>query len=138
MTTEITSQQISQDLILLLDKVKSSAQTLAETRGLTRMQLLALSSIGMHTEVAMRQVASVLHCDASNVTGIVDRLVAQGLVLREESPQDRRVKTLRLTAKGQDIVDSIKAELPTALGCERLDSAERTALHGIIQKLVAS
>lgn len=34
----------------------------------------------------MRALAELLGCDASNVTGIVDRLEARGLVRREAAP----------------------------------------------------
>src|SRR5579872_6373062 len=50
--------------------------------------------------VPMRRVAEALACDASNVTGLVDRLEARGLVRRQASVEDRRVKVLELTAEG--------------------------------------
>jgi DNA-binding MarR family transcriptional regulator len=36
-----------------------------------------------------------------NVTGLVDRLVEQGLVARRRSPQDRRAQIVSLTAQGR-------------------------------------
>src|SRR3979490_984365 len=48
----------------------------------------------------MRRLADTLSCDASNVTGLVDRLESRGLVRRRSSPQDRRVKVLQLTPTG--------------------------------------
>jgi DNA-binding MarR family transcriptional regulator len=50
--------------------------------------------------VPMRRVADALACDASNVTGLIDRLEARGLVRRQPSSEDRRVKVLQLTAEG--------------------------------------
>jgi DNA-binding MarR family transcriptional regulator len=132
---EPTSQQVCQDLLQLVDRVKLSVVELAEARGLTRMQLFALYSISEHVELAMRQVADVMHCDASNVTGIVDRLVAQGLVLRQECAHDRRAKTLRLTTKGSKAVQELKDALPAKLGCDALAANECQALHQIVQKL---
>jgi len=49
---------------------------------------------------SMSELAEQLQCDASNVTGIVDRLEARGFVERIDEPGDRRVKKLRLTAGG--------------------------------------
>src|SRR5947209_16652798 len=49
----------------------------------------------------MRKLAETLSCDASNVTGLVDRLEERGLVARRPSPDDRRVKELRLTPAGE-------------------------------------
>ena len=40
----------------------------------------------------MHKLATLLACDNSNVTGLVDRLEARGLVAREPYDRDRRVK----------------------------------------------
>ena len=50
--------------------------------------------------VPMGQLAETLSCDASNVTGLVDRLEARGLIRRRSSSADRRVKVLELTPAG--------------------------------------
>lgn len=51
----------------------------------------------------MSEIATALHCDNSNVTGIVDGLEERGLVLRTTSEQDRRVKPIALTAEGRRV-----------------------------------
>jgi DNA-binding MarR family transcriptional regulator len=48
----------------------------------------------------MGRLAETLSCDASNVTGLIDRMESRGLVRREPSSADRRVKVLRLTPSG--------------------------------------
>src|SRR5438477_4047728 len=48
----------------------------------------------------MGRLAETLSCDASNVTGLVDRLESRGLVQRQPSANDRRVKVLQLTPTG--------------------------------------
>ena len=48
--------------------------------------------------VTMGRLAATLSCDASNVTGLVDRLEANGLVLRRPAGHDRRVKVVELTS----------------------------------------
>src|SRR5437016_8995309 len=53
--------------------------------------------------VPMGQLAVTLACDASNVTGLVDRLESRGLVQRRASAGDRRVKVLHLTPAGSRI-----------------------------------
>src|SRR3954466_5434156 len=50
--------------------------------------------------VPMGQLAETLACDASNVTGLVDRLESGGLIRRQPSAGDRRVKVLDLTPTG--------------------------------------
>src|SRR6476659_7306266 len=51
----------------------------------------------------MGRLACALGCDASNVTGIVDRLEKRGLIERRPSERDRRVKVLVVTAEGAQV-----------------------------------
>ena len=49
-----------------------------------------------------------LHCDSSNVTGLVDGLAAQGLVERREAEHDRRVRMLVVTERGAEVRDRLQ------------------------------
>jgi DNA-binding MarR family transcriptional regulator len=77
--------------------------------GLHPVQALALRLLEPGEPRPMSTLAGMLHCDASNVTNIADRLEAAGLVVRQPSEQDRRVKTLLLTPKGVDMRDRLAA-----------------------------
>jgi DNA-binding MarR family transcriptional regulator len=50
---------------------------------------------------AMKDLATAMHCDRSNVTTLVERLGALGLVTRSEDPLDRRSKVVTLTSAGR-------------------------------------
>lgn len=130
-------EHISEDLFQLLGRIKRVIDVLAEEQKLTHVQMVALHVIDTHGALAMGQTAHVLHCDASNVTGLVDRLVVQGLVERQENEHDRRTKTLRLTAKGEQVVSEVKTALPARLGWDSLTSEEQTVLHAAIRKFLA-
>jgi DNA-binding MarR family transcriptional regulator len=67
---------------------------------LTPVQGHALRLLEPDRPLAMSELADALYCHASNVTGIVDRLESRGLVERRPGLEDRRVKTLALTAEG--------------------------------------
>lgn len=134
---EPSSQEVCDSVLRFLDRFKHIVQQLAEQQGLTRMQIFALHCIEHEGETTMGKVADTLHCDASNVTGIVDRLVSQGLVVRTENAQDRRAKTLQLTDKGREVVRTIREHLPERIGCDKLTNAERGDLLTILQKLGA-
>ncbi|MGK8507033.1 MarR family transcriptional regulator [Nocardia asiatica] len=54
--------------------------------------------------VAMRALAETMACDASNVTGIINRLEKRGLVRREASTSDRRVTNLVITPEGERVI----------------------------------
>ena len=69
--------------------------------GLSPQQSMALSTLKPGEPMPMSSLADALHCDNSNVTGIVDRLEASGLAERRPSERDRRVKAVVLTGKGE-------------------------------------
>jgi MarR family transcriptional regulator, organic hydroperoxide resistance regulator len=70
---------------------------------LTPVQGHALRLLDPERPLAMSALADALFCHASNVTGIVDRLEARGLVERQTGRADRRVKTLALTEAGKRV-----------------------------------
>jgi DNA-binding MarR family transcriptional regulator len=98
-------------------------------------QLMALKSLDPDTPVPMRELATALACDNSNVTGIIDRLEERGLVERRPTPHDRRVKMLVVTPKGREVRTRIKARMeepPEPL--LRLDAGEQRALRDLLRK----
>jgi DNA-binding MarR family transcriptional regulator len=82
---------------------KPRFMALAQELGLAPMQLHALRLIEPGVEVPMSSLAGKLFCDNSNVTGIVDRLEARGLIERRPAEHDRRVKLLVLTEAGERV-----------------------------------
>src|SRR4051812_24615159 len=74
--------------------------SLAAELELSPAQCHVLQLIEPGRGVPMGRLAATLACDASNVTGLVDRLESRGLVCRRPSDVDRRVKVLDLTPKG--------------------------------------
>ncbi len=128
---------ICEDLMQLCARMKALTITIAERQNLTPAQLLALYWIGQNANLLMGEVAMMLNCDASNVTGIVDRLVAHGLVERREGSKDRRRKTPQLTDEGRKKIQLYKQELAAGLGWEQLTPTERETLHTVVTKLCA-
>ncbi len=55
----------------------------------------------------MSELSKVLRVSNGNVTGIVDRLVDDGIAAREPVPGDRRAVLIRLTPKGRDTFDML-------------------------------
>jgi DNA-binding MarR family transcriptional regulator len=133
---KITSEQVCQDILGLIGRMKASLTVLSEKYDLTVMQVHALYSVSQG-DTTMGKIATTLHCDPSSVTSIVDRLVAAGLITRQEGATDRRTKTLALTAKGTGAITDIYSHLPSQLGCSRLSATEREHLHAILSKLTS-
>jgi MarR family transcriptional regulator, organic hydroperoxide resistance regulator len=111
---------------------------LAQEFDLTPMQLRALKELHPEREVAMSALASHLFCDASNVTGIVDRLEARGLIQRRPSAEDRRVKMLRVTPEGarvREVLVERMSEPPPAIA--QLSPDDQRALRDLLRRAVA-
>ena len=86
----------------------------------------------------MGELAQLMHCDNSNITGIVDRLTERGLVERGPAVGDRRVKLVALTAPGREIRDELvrrRAEPPPEFAS--LSEAELRKLRAIFTKAMA-
>jgi DNA-binding MarR family transcriptional regulator len=98
-------------------------------------QFFALRRLHMHGSSPMSELAQFLACDRSNVTGIIDRLEARGLVERGASPGDRRVRLLALTDAGRALHDEVGERMmnpPEALAA--LTSADQRALRDLLRR----
>jgi DNA-binding MarR family transcriptional regulator len=105
---------------------------------LTPVQGHALRSLDPDRPVPMSVLADALVCDASNVTGIVDKLESRGLIARQSADHDRRVKQLVVTERGRRLRDKliarmlepprVMASLPTELKA-RLTEVLRSVLE---------
>jgi MarR family transcriptional regulator for hemolysin len=86
----------------------------AKPMGLTRSQFSVLAHLGRHPEGLMNQseIAAALEVGKVTLGGLVDRLEAGGLVRRELSGEDRRVKRIRLTAKGRRALETAQRMRP--------------------------
>jgi MarR family transcriptional regulator, organic hydroperoxide resistance regulator len=105
--------------------------------GLGFGQAHALRMLDPDEPIAMSALAERLFCDASNVTGLVDRLEARGLVERRSSANDRRVKALTLTPAGvalRDQVLAVMSEPPEAIAA--LSPTDQRALRDILARAV--
>jgi MarR family transcriptional regulator, organic hydroperoxide resistance regulator len=100
-----------QEIQALLKKIPQllSRPDLDEWRKLTvpMAQLKALFLIVNGQEVNSRTLAENLEVTPGNVTGIVDRLAEQDLVVRKPDPQDRRVIWLEATPKGKELLGKL-------------------------------
>src|SRR3954449_8749108 len=97
---------------------------------LSPMQAHVLRLLEPDQPLPMRTLARKLCCDASNVTGIVDRLEERGLVRRDAAPGDRRVKMLVVTSNGLEVRRRIVRRPSGAPQPPRGASPERAAPVG--------
>lgn len=63
-----------------------------------------MAALSQHKDgLKMSELSKLLRVSNGNVTGIIDRLVDEGLVLRVTFPGDRRASLVRLSAKGETL-----------------------------------
>jgi DNA-binding MarR family transcriptional regulator len=87
---------------------------------------------------SMGDLAQEMHCDNSNITGIVDRLEERGLVERRAAEGDRRVKLVALTEDGTRLraeLDRRRSVPPPQISA--LTDADLRRLHAIFSKAMA-
>jgi DNA-binding MarR family transcriptional regulator len=105
--------------------------------GLAPTQAHALAVLEPDRPMTMREMAMALECDPSTVTGVADRLEAQGYIERRPLAGDRRVRALALTEAGRERRASLVARLleapesVTGLPADQLRSL-RDALRAIL------
>lgn len=103
--------------------------------GLSPPQLFALRALDPDDPVPMSTLASALHCDNSNVTGLVDGLEAQGLVERRPAAHDRRVRMVVVTARGAAVRDrlaEVMQELPPELAA--MSASDQRVLRDVLRR----
>ncbi|GIH26717.1 hypothetical protein Aph01nite_50270 [Acrocarpospora phusangensis] len=74
---------------------------------LTMQQLKVVMTLSFLGSASGQDLARELGIGLGTITGIVDRVVAQGLASRHEDPSDRRVRRVELTPAGRDLSTQI-------------------------------
>jgi MarR family transcriptional regulator, organic hydroperoxide resistance regulator len=116
---------------------RATLPALAAELELSPAQCHLLNLIDPDRPLPMGELAGAMSCDASNVTGLVDRLELRGLLQRRPSDEDRRVKVLSLTPLGKKVrgalLERMTSSPPTL---ERLSEADQRALARILRRLL--
>lgn len=116
---------------------RSLAALYADRFDLTPPEWRAMAVLAQFQPLSANGICSRTNMDKVRVTRAVARMIAAGLVSRQEDETDRRYVSLTLTAKGRTVYDQIlplvqarEAELLSALNAD-----ERAALDTILRKL---
>lgn len=90
--------------------------------------------------LVLGEVSRRLMVSAGNITAIVDRLVADGLITRSPAPHDRRVQVIRMTRKGRSAFKTMAEAHGGWVGdmFADLDAGDIEALMGLLGKLKGS
>ena len=105
--------------------------------GLTLPQAHLLRLLTAGQSVKMNGLADALDCDASNITGLVDKLEIRGFIQRQPDPDDRRVKMIALTQAGNKfrakLLDRLSRPSPSITG---LSLRDKQTLRRIVSQMM--
>jgi DNA-binding MarR family transcriptional regulator len=109
--------------------------------GLTLSRTHLLWELGERGPVPQRVLAEALRVTPRAVTGLVDALVADGLVTRDPHPTDRRATLVTLTSQGEALVAQLRRDhkalaraLFAPMSRREFDGFEH-GLAGVIERL---
>lgn len=111
----------------------------ALSRGtITLPQLWAMECVSRRDGCSMHELARALNVSRPAATGLMDRLVANGLARRTGDALDRRVVRVAITAKGHHIVRDIWTQKRRAIAqvFGRLSAQDRTEYLRILERVV--
>jgi DNA-binding MarR family transcriptional regulator len=120
--------------IRLVDYMKKDIREIADEQGLSIAQLDVLRRLRHHGPSPMRRLAELMNCEASNLTGLVDRLEMRGLVERRPDPGDRRIRLLALTAEGDTLSHQTWVAVAQRCPFSRLAPERRLLLDELLRE----
>jgi DNA-binding MarR family transcriptional regulator len=125
--------------------IKSQANRRLNELGITFPQYCVLKDIqksqvsGLYNESSPARIAQDLFLDRPTVTGIIDRLVKDGLLLRIPNQKDRRSRTVILTENAARLIQSVEWILETVReeAVEGIDDIQafNASMHRVSQNL---
>jgi DNA-binding MarR family transcriptional regulator len=92
---------------------------------LTPVQYAALAAIRTNPGIDQVTLAGLIAYDRTTITGVVDRLVQKGLLVRNPSSRDRRARELQVTEVGKRTLRGITPAV---------EAAQQTMLRGLTAK----
>ncbi|MDD2752723.1 MAG: MarR family transcriptional regulator [Candidatus Omnitrophica bacterium] len=81
-----------------------------EKHKITLPQFLILKFLSREGKSQMNALAHFMNVSTAAMTGMVERLVRDGFVLRQHETKDRRIILVRLTARGKALVKNLSLE----------------------------
>jgi DNA-binding MarR family transcriptional regulator len=107
---------------------------------LTPVQYAALATISANPAIDQITLAGLIAYDRTTITGVVDRLVQKGLVVRETSSRDRRARELKMTDEGRKTLRKITPAVESAqrIMLRGLTGTEAAELMRLLRKAIAA
>lgn len=102
--------EVVEAIVYLYTESRRLTKELARRADLTGPQLTVVKMLEQIGDLSLSELSERIRAQNSTVTGIIDRMVRENLVVRERSKEDRRVVFIRLTPKGRKLAQEITVE----------------------------
>lgn len=108
------------------------------THGITPVQYAALQVVHNQPGIDQRTLARTIAQDTSTTAGVVNRLELRGLLTRNTTPEDRRVRQLHLTPEGEQLLQDLVPDMLRAqeLMLAPLTEQERPEFMRMLLRLI--
>lgn len=126
--------RIIEAAIYLQSESRRLAKDQCSVHGITATQLNVLKLLVEIGELSLTALSRKMAAKNSTITGIIDRMVAAELVVREQSPSDRRVWMIRIADRGREIAGQVHVA-PWDLLRDSLGSLPKQELSQLISIL---
>ena len=125
---------ILEAILYLYTEGRRVTKELARSVDLTGPQLSVVKLLEGVGDLSLSELSERIRAQNSTVTGIIDRMVREGLVVRARSTEDRRVVMIKLTEKGARIAREISVE-PMEIFRSALDSLSVQEMKDLLKIL---
>ena len=132
------AQQTEQQLNIIQRSMRQRLQAEFARGNLTGPQRLVMSVVVRTQGLSLKQLSEAVSLAHSTVSGIVDRLVQQGLIERQPHPTDRRKILIALSQDGRDRLNDDRRRRVSWLAeaiTDRLNSREQRILANTLSLL---
>ena len=131
------SLQFMRLLWALMHLLQRQSKRMGQQLGVTGPQRLVIRVVGLFPGISAGTLAAILHVHPSTLTGVLQRLVRQGLIERSAHAGDRRRAVLRLTAKGARVNTSRSGTVEAMVvdGLSGVSARDRAVAQRVLSRL---
>jgi DNA-binding MarR family transcriptional regulator len=122
----------------IVQVLRTASRSAEQDFGISAAQLFVLQRLAVEPSLSVNELAARTLTHQSSVSGVVQRLVAHGLVARTTSPDDGRRAVVSLTPRGRALLRRAPGAAQDRLiaGLQRLTSVERRDLSKSLGRLL--
>jgi DNA-binding MarR family transcriptional regulator len=105
-------ERVMMAIVRLAERFKKESSAVFKNHGLTFSQynVLRVLDASKNGQNTIKNVNRIMLVSGANMTGITKRLEKTGFVIRENDPNDERLRRLEITSKGRKVLKNISQE----------------------------